>query len=102
MKEYLDESGRSPFGDWFSKLPAQAAAKVASHLARLAAGNLSNVKPVGLGVHEKRIDWGPGLRLYFANDGKEVVILLGGSEKGDQARTIKAAQDRWMNYKLRK
>lgn len=102
VKEYVDRQGRSPFGAWHRDLPAQPAAKVAAHLVRLGAGNWSNVKPVGEGVHEKRIDWGPGLRVYFGNDGAELVILLAGSGKDDQAKAIRLAQERWKDYRKRK
>lgn len=102
LKEYLDANGRSPFSEWFNDQSAQAAAKVTAHLARFAAGNLSNVDSVGGGVHEKRIDWGPGLRVYFGNDGDQVVILLAGSEKKDQKRAIAMAQRYWHDYRMRK
>lgn len=102
VREYVDETGKSPFATWFDGLSAVAAAKVTSHVARLAAGNLSNVRPVGGGVHERRIDWGPGLRVYFANDGQQLIILFGGSDKGDQQRVIAQAQKCWRDYKRRK
>lgn len=73
-----------------------------THVARLEQGNFSNVRPVGGGVHEKRIDWGPGLRVYFANDGKDLVILLAGSEKADQQKTIERAIEYWNDYRVRK
>ncbi len=102
VQEYLDSEDRSPFAEWFNGQSAQAAAKVAAHIARLAAGNHSNVEPVGGGVHEKKIDWGPGLRVYFGNDGKELIILLAGSEKRDQKRAIALAQQYWHDYRKRK
>jgi len=58
LRYYLAGDGRSPFEQWFSGLDAAAGAKVAVALARLEQGNLSNVKPVGEGVLEYRIDWG--------------------------------------------
>jgi putative component of toxin-antitoxin plasmid stabilization module/DNA-binding phage protein len=63
--EYLDASGRSPFRRWFDRLDPQTAAKIAIALSRLERGNLSNVKDVGFGVLEMRIDFGPGFRVYF-------------------------------------
>lgn len=102
VKEYVDVQGRSPFAEWFYDLSAPAAAKVTAHVARIAAGNFSNVKPVGGGVHEKRIDWGPGLRMYFGSDGNELIILLGGSDKRDQAQVIRWAQEYWKDYRKRK
>lgn len=102
LKEYLDIEGRSPFSEWFDDQPAHAAAKVTAHIARLAAGNYSNVEAVGGGVHEKKIDWGPGLRVYFGNDGAELIILLAGSEKRDQKKTIAMSQKYWSDYRKRK
>jgi putative addiction module killer protein len=65
VREYLTPQGDGPFGVWFDDLDAQAAAKVTIALARIGQGNLSNVKGVGSGVFEYRIDFGPGYRVYF-------------------------------------
>lgn len=78
VREYLDSDGRSPYGRWFNALPAAAAAKIATHKTRLSLGNKSNCDPVGEGVFEKIIDYGPGYRMYFANDGDQLILLLGG------------------------
>jgi len=100
--EYLDERGRSPYARWFEGLNAQAAAKIAVALYRLADGNFSNVKGVGGGVFERRIDFGPGLRVYFGKDGDTLVILLGGSSKQRQQEGIELARARWQDYRRRK
>jgi len=100
--EYLDTHGRSPYAAWFRDLNANAAAKVAGALYRLEAGNFSNVKGVGEGVFERRIDFGPGYRIYFGKNGETVVILLGGSTKQRQEEAIESAQARWADYKRRK
>jgi putative addiction module killer protein len=68
----------------------------------LEAGNTSNVKSVGAGVLELKIDFGPGYRVYFGKDGVEIVILLGGGTKKRQDRDIQTAHVRWQNYKDRK
>ena len=81
---------------------AQAAAKVATALTRLTAGNFSNVKGVGSGVFEYRIDFGPGYRVYFGKDGERLVILLGGGTKKRQQQDISAATANWLDYKRRK
>ena len=72
-----------------------AAAKVAIALTRIEQGNTSNAKAVGGGVHEYRLDFGPGYRIYFGMDGAVLVILLGGGTKQGQQRDIDAAQARW-------
>jgi putative addiction module killer protein len=65
-------------------------------------GNFSNVKGVGAGVLEYRVDFGPGYRIYFGKDGDVLVILLGGGTKKGQPHDIAAARARWEDYKQRK
>jgi putative addiction module killer protein len=100
--EYLAPSGTSPFADWFDGLDSIAAAKVTTALARMEMGNLSNAKAVGSGVSELRIDFGPGYRIYFGQDGTSLIILLAGGTKRRQQKDIETAQARWTEYKLRK
>ncbi len=100
--EYLDRNGRSPYSEWFDSLSAQAAAKVAVAVTRLAQGNFSNVKSVGGGVYEYRVNFGPGLRIYFGKDGERLVILLAGGSKKRQQKDIDDARNRWQDYKKRK
>jgi putative addiction module killer protein len=102
VREYLDRQGRNPYKLWFDRLNSQAAAKVATALTRFALGNVSNVKGVGSGVFELRIDFGPGYRVYFGKDGERLVILLGGGTKKRQQRDIDAAIADWQDYKRRK
>jgi putative addiction module killer protein len=102
VKEYNDRQGGSPYAEWFNALNAQAAAKVATALTRLAGGNFSNVKGVGGGVFEYRIDFGPGYRVYFGKDGERLVILLAGDTKKRQQQDIRAAAANWQDYKRRK
>ena len=100
--EYLDDQGRSPFAKWFSRLPPIAASRVTIALARLENGNISAVKAVGQGVHEVRVDFGPGYRIYFGNDGEDWVILLAGGSKKRQQDDIEDAKVRWEDFKRRK
>ena len=65
-------------------------------------GNFSNVKSVGNGVSERRIDFGPGYRIYFAKDGDNLIILLGGGTKKRQQSDINKAREYWKDYKDRK
>ncbi|HTO80050.1 MAG TPA: type II toxin-antitoxin system RelE/ParE family toxin [Methylocystis sp.] len=102
LRYYLAADGISPFEVWFSDLHAAAAAKVTVALARLEEGNLSNVKAVGEGVLENKIDWGPGYRVYFGQDGDLLVILLTGGAKQRQNRDIEAAKEYWADYKRRR
>lgn len=102
IKEYLLANGSSPFADWFDGLNVQAALKVNTYLTRVGNGNLSNVKSVGSGVHECRIDWGPGYRVYLGKDGEKLIILLGGGTKKRQQKDIDQAKAFWLEYKKRK
>lgn len=100
--EYLETNGDSPFSKWFRKLDALAAAKVTTALYRLEQGHASSLKPVGQGVAESRIDFGPGYRIYLGQDGDTLVVLLGGGTKKGQSTDIRRAQQRWQDYKSRK
>ncbi|OGQ09468.1 MAG: addiction module antitoxin RelB [Deltaproteobacteria bacterium RBG_16_71_12] len=80
------------FAAWLDDLrDLRGRARVQSRIERLAAGNPGDVKPVGHGVSELRIDYGPGYRVYFVRKGRTVVVLLAGGNKGTQAADIKTA-----------
>lgn len=98
IREYV-EGGKSPFADWFKDLDAADAARVDRCIRRLEAGNFGAAKSLQDGVSELRLDFGPGYRIYYGLDGKTLVILLGGGDKGRQRRDIKAAVERWKQYK---
>ena len=102
VKEYIDDKGNSPFARWFDNLDPQAAAKVATALLRMEQGNFSNVKSVGAGAYEYKIDYGPGYRVYFGRDGEKLVILLGGGTKKRQQKDIERVKALWQDYKKRK
>ena len=102
LKYYLETKGTSPFAEWFDQLPEEAGTKVAVALTRMGQGNLSNVKGVGEGVFEYRIDFGAGFRVYFGKDGDKLIILLAGGTKKRQQRDIDAAKLHWKDYKRRK
>ncbi len=69
----------------------KARARIQARIERLAAGNAGDVKPVGEGVSELRIDYGPGYRVYFTKRGRKLVILLAGGDKSTQTGDIKTA-----------
>lgn len=80
------------FAKWLDGLPdVRARARILARIERLAAGNPGDIKTVGEGVSELRIDYGPGYRMYYKKDGRNVVILLAGGDKGSQAKDIKTA-----------
>ena len=84
IRECLDDLGHSSFGRWLAGLDNSAATRVAIALGRMEEGNLSNVRSVGQGVLEFRINFGPGYRIYFGRDGAALIILLGGGTKSRQ------------------
>ncbi len=102
IRYYLARDGRSLFEGWFAALDSTARAKVTVAIARLEQGNLSNVKGVGDGMLEYRINFGPGYRVYFGRDGGVVVVLLTGGTKRRQQRDIVAAVEMWAEYRSRK
>lgn len=82
------------FAQWFASLrDAKARAVINARLRRVELGNLGDCAPVGEGVSELRIHYGPGYRVYFAQRGMEVVVLLAGGDKSSQSKDIKRAQE---------
>ena len=82
------------FARWFSRLrDRQAKARINVRIRRLSLGNKGDVKPVGGGVSELRVPYGPGYRIYFCQRGEKLVILLAGGDKGSQRWDIRTAQE---------
>lgn len=80
------------FAKWIDGLrDVSARARILVRIERLAEGNPGDVRPVGEGVSEMRIDYGPGYRVYYKKQGSKLVILLAGGDKRSQARDIKNA-----------
>jgi putative addiction module killer protein len=79
----------------------KAKAKVLVRINRMAQGNYGDCKPIASGVWELRVDWGPGYRVYYAESGKEIVILLAGGSKKSQQSDIDSAVERWVEWKQR-
>jgi len=100
--EYKNDASKNTYARWVFSLSEEGRAKVLAAIALMKAGSFGDVKPVGQGVSERRIHWGPGLRIYFGKDGQKLVILLGGGTKRRQDRDIKSAQDNWAEYKANK
>lgn len=81
------------FSEWFEKLKdRKARAKITIRIRRVSLGNLGDVKPVGEGISEMRIDYGPGYRVYFTQRGVQLIILLAGGDKTTQSADIKKAK----------
>ena len=81
------------YAQWIDDLrDIRARSRILARIERLASGNPGDVKSVGDGVSEMRIDYGPGYRVYFTHRGKEIIILLAGGDKGTQDSDIKFAK----------
>ena len=102
IREYVTADGRCPFADWRDALAdRRALARIQVRVDRLALGLFGDAKSVGEGVHEVRIDYGPGYRLYYGRRGSEVVILLTGGTKSRQQHDIETAKRYWRDCKRR-
>lgn len=96
---YQRQNGAVPFRDWLDRLrDLQAVARIRARLTRIRAGNFGQVRALGDGVSELKIDHGPGYRVYYAMAGKTVVLLLVGGDKSTQKRDIETAKDYWREY----
>jgi len=98
VREYLDDSGRSPFRDWLTSLDQTIRARIQARILRFELGNLGDHKHVGGGVWEARLAFGPGYRVYFGKGGTELILLLLGGDKGSQRKDITRAKDYWATY----
>lgn len=98
LKYYRTEEGSEPCLEWLRDLKdARGRAKIRTQLNRIEGGNFSNCEPVGEGVHELKVNFGPGYRVYFGTHGDDVILLLGG-DKGSQERDIPKAKRFWEDY----
>jgi len=103
VREYLRSDGSCPFRDRFTGLrDPRAKARIDSTVRKLGRGLKPDVRSVGEGVHEARIDHGPGYRVYFGNDGAALVVLLLCGDKRTQDEDIAAAKKLWADYQMRK
>ena len=85
IRNYLTVDGKNIFDEWLDSLrDRRAKAKIRARLDRVEDGNLGDCKPVGEGVFELRIDYGPGYRIYFGQEGITIIILLCGGDKSTQ------------------
>ena len=99
---YVAPDGKVPFKDWLNALKdLRTRTKIDARIARLQLGNLGDVKSVGEGVQELRIDDGPGYRVYFGQVGTTLILLLCAGDKSTQASDVRRSQTYWADYKLR-
>lgn len=98
IREYLSPEGRNPFRDWLGTLDVAVRARMQARVLRFELGNLGDYKSVGGGVCEARVAFGPGYRTYFGKDGRSIIVLLLGGDKGTQAQDIRRARRFWTDY----
>ena len=96
LQYYLEDDGTAPFTEWLSNLrDRDAHARISARLNRVKLGNFGIIKALGDGGTEIKIDYGPGYRLYYAMNGKTIVLLLIGGDKSTQKQDIKLAKTYW-------
>ena len=99
---YQTATGVDVFEDWLDGLAdAMAVARITARIDRIIYGNFGDHKSVGAGVHELRIDHGPGYRVYYAVATREIVLILCGGDKRKQAADIRRAIAMWQDYNKR-
>lgn len=96
---YETPDGQRPFSKWLESLrDINARAKIRARLDRVEVGNLGDVRAVGKGVSELRINYGPGYRVYFGQIGTTIILLLCGGDKSSQDEDIRQAIEYWADY----
>jgi putative addiction module killer protein len=99
---YETSSGERPYRKWVLSLRDKAIrSRIETRIVRLEQGNFGDTKVLGSGVHELRLFFGQGLRIYFGLKGDKIVILLCGGDKATQTKDIKMATFYWHDYKMR-
>jgi putative addiction module killer protein len=101
---YRDLHGKEYFGEWLGELPKKEIAVVLDRLKRVKLGNFGDWKPIKgtPGLFELRFHLKQGLRVFYGRDGNKTVVILNGSEKGDQENAIHLAERLWNEYQERK
>ena len=103
VEYYQTKAGKAPFREWLDKLNDRVGkARIDARVTRLQAGQFGKCKSVGNGVYELKDKFGPGYRIYYAEDGQEVILLLCGGDKSDQQADIQVAKNYWTDHQLRK
>ncbi|MGB8701458.1 MAG: type II toxin-antitoxin system RelE/ParE family toxin [Thermosynechococcaceae cyanobacterium] len=99
---YADEDGNEPFQVWIDNLhDKQGRRRIINRLFRVQQGNYGDVEPIGEGLSELRLFFGPRYRVYFGEDTGDIVVILCGGDKSSQGRDIEDAKTYWKEYKNR-
>lgn len=96
---YQTQAGLAPFEDWLDKLQdIKGRAIIRKRLNRVRLGNIGVTNSVGSGVFELKINYGPGYRIYFGEQGDAIIVLLCGGDKATQKKDIQKAQGYWADF----
>jgi putative addiction module killer protein len=102
LKNYVTPSGRAPFREWVEALrDKKGQAIIQAKLEQLVDGLFGDCRPIGSGLSELRIRFGPGYRVYFGQDGENIILLLCGGDKSSQVTDIRLAHRLWKEYQRR-
>lgn len=102
VREYVAANGKAPFSSWIAKIrDRQVRARIRTRVSRIRVGNFGDCKPIGEGVFELRLQFGPGYRVYFGREHEQLILLLCGGDKGTQDRDIQRAKEMWNEYRTR-
>ena len=102
IREYVSLNGKVPFVEWIGKLrDNRARIRIRIHLDRVLLGNPGDHKSLGHGLYEMRIHYGPGYRVYYGQEGNQLILLLCGGSKSTQRSDIKLATRYWQDYRSR-
>lgn len=102
INEYTDEFGNSPYSQWLGSLrDARAKARIIINVDKMELGLFGDSRPIGYGLSELRIHYGPGYRVYYGKEDTHMYLLLCGGNKLTQSKDIKLAIKHWKNYEQR-
>lgn len=102
LRIYRTKDGKEPFIEWLKSLKdVTGRANINNRLNRAVVGNYGDCEPVGEGVYELKVHYGPGYRVYFSEQDNTIILLLLGGSKGTQSKDIKKAKQHWAEFKER-
>lgn len=98
IREYSSAVGANPFRAWLASLDMRMRARIQARILRFELGNLGDHKPVGGGVIEARLFFGPGYRVYFGRMNETLIVVLAGGTKHTQRADVRTAREHWRDY----
>jgi putative addiction module killer protein len=102
VRVYKTPSGKEPFTEWAESLSEDYRARISKRIGLINQSHFGDSKFIGEGVHELRLVFGPGFRIYYGIDGTQLILLLCGGDKSSQSKDIEKAKRYWKAYKEQK